>query len=758
VIAEQHAAKIAEMAQFRAEVAEAFAAFRSRPDAPPSRLARVGGLVRDPGRIVPAIDHRLRQMRARIASVPQAVVREGGVRPTGRRALGLLLRDGFKGVPPLFPVSPVQPRKRPAPVEPVRPAWYSATAPEVSIVVLNWNRADVTLECLESLWEHTTGHPYEIVLVDNGSRPSEVEQFDHLRGPCRVVRLELNRYFGEGNNIGVERARAPYVVLMNNDVTVTAGWLEPLLRTLRDNPDAGVVGPKFLYPNGLLQEAGALLDEEGRSVQIGKFGDPSAPEYNRGRVVDYISAACCLLRKVDFVDVLGFDMRYEPAYYEDSDLCLRLNQLGLKTYYVPESKVIHRESVTTSDSSHGLRLSSISELNRMKFRARWDQYLSTGVHSDVPALNPVIQPSTKPGRRSLAVYSPFELTPGGGERYLLTLAEVGLQHGLNVHFVSPAPYSRMRMTAVGSMLGLDLNGLVINSLGEAQELAPFDDWVVMSNQLVPPTRGLGVRNTLHCQFPFLSGRDQWQARRAWLTDYSRFVVNSPFTAENVLRRLSEAREPELPIVILSPPVDVTDVPIHPNKSGIVSTGRFFSGDHSKRQDLQIEAFRRLTALRPDDDLVLHLVGSSATQPAHRKFLADCMTAAEGLAVQFHVDAPLSEVNELYASSSLYWHSSGLNVDVALEPERCEHFGIAPIEAMGYGTIPLVVDNGGPADTVRPGIDGYHYSTVDELVARTDDLLNRSEDELRPMREATRARANDFSRAHFAAAAAELFDM
>jgi glycosyltransferase involved in cell wall biosynthesis len=112
---------------------------------------------------------------------------------------------------------------------------------------------------------------------------------------------------------------------------------------------------------------------------------------------------------------------------------------------------------------------------------------------------------------------------------------------------------------------------------------------------------------------------------------------------------------------------------------------------------------------------------------------------------------------LYAASSIYWHSSGLGVDPTVEPERCEHFGIAPIEAMAHGTIPVVVNNGGPAATVRDGIDGYHYDSVEGLAARTAELLSRTEDELRPMREMARSRAQQFSREAFGEALASTFD-
>lgn len=763
VLAHRHAKKLETMAQLREQARAARAALADAPAALPAgpvrdwSARRVLGLITNPMRLGRAVERHTRTGRHTVASIPQIVRREGGARPAARKALGLALRDGPGGVRVLVPPPVLRaPAPQPTPA-PITPAWYDDQAPEVSVVVLNWNRSDVTLECLHSLWEHTAGHRYEIVLVDNGSRDSDRACFASLPGPCRTVLLDINRYFGEGNNIGVDRAKAPLVVLMNNDVTVTPGWLEPLVSTLQDSPGCGLVGPKFIYPNGLLQEAGGLLDENAHSVQVGKYQDPTLPEFNQSGPVDYVSAACCLFRKEDFERVLGFDMRYEPAYYEDADLCLKLNQLGLSVVYVSESTVVHHESVTTSDTSHGLELNNISELNRMKFLGRWGDYLRTGRHESAPARSPLIQCSIQDDRPTVGLYTPFELTPGGGERYLLTVAMEALAHGRQVHLVTPAPYSRVRLTALAAMFGLDLDGLCLTPLDEAERRGPFDEWIALSNQLVPPVRSMGLRNTLLCQFPFRSGVEQWRARLHWLAEYQRIAVYSPFTADAVRARLAEANVAPVPITVLTPPVDLAADPIRPGKAGIVSVGRFFSGDHSKRQDLQIEAFRHLVESGRADGVTLHLVGSSATRPIHRQFLIDCIDAAEGLAVQFHVDAPLSEVTELYAASSIYWHSSGLGVDPTVEPERCEHFGIAPIEAMAHGTIPVVVNNGGPAATVRDGIDGYHYDSVEGLAARTAELLSRTEDELRPMREMARSRAQQFSREAFGEALASTFD-
>src|SRR5262245_43115674 len=148
--------------------------------------------------------------------------------------------------------------------------WYDSVEPAVSIIILNFNRSDLTKRCMQSVWLHTTKHKYEVVLVDNGSSCQSLSDLSTLDGPHQLIRLNENRFFGEGNNIGVEGSRAPIVVFLNNDTLVTEDWLSPLLGVLNREVRAGAVGPKFLYPDGKLQEAGAYIDQFGKPYQLGK--------------------------------------------------------------------------------------------------------------------------------------------------------------------------------------------------------------------------------------------------------------------------------------------------------------------------------------------------------------------------------------------------------------------------------------------------------------------------------------------------------
>ncbi len=626
--------------------------------------------------------------------------------------------------------------------------WYSEDFPKVSIVILNFNKAHLTVECLQSIWKHTRGYSYEVIVVDNGSQPVDFQVLSAFEGAYKLVRLELNRFFGEGSNIGAELAKGEFLLFMNNDVVVTPNWLPPLLEAFRDHPDCGAAGPKFVYPDGLLQEAGALLDEEGGSVQIGKFQDPELPRFNRGRVVDYVSGATVLLRKKTFEQVLGFDLIYEPAYYEDVDLCLKVGQLGLKTYYVPESCVVHHENATTSDPEHGLHLHNIIEINRKKFVQRWGDYLKTGRHHDSIPATTLINEETLPAEKpAAAVFTPYNITQGEGGKYLLATAEVLLQSGYQVWLVTPEKFSVLRITKIAGILGLNLHGLGITTLKMAELMPRFDIFVAMGSEVVAPVKALGKRNFYHCQYPLPCTQDEINRRRSWMTEYEAFIVYSDFVKNHVIEQLVRYGLPDLAIHIVPPPVDRLTVDSSTSRTGIISVGRFVTGDHCNRQDLLIRAFRRLYEGGVKSEL--HLVGSTHPEPRHREYFVECQRLSQGLPVHFHVDASPNTLTRLYASSSVYWHGAGFGVNTTLEPEKCEYFGNSVAEAMSAGVIPLVVNNGGPAIIVQDSWNGYSYDTEDRLIELTREILLQPEQGLSEMRERARIRAGDFSKESFA---------
>jgi len=144
---------------------------------------------------------------------------------------------------------------------------------------------------------------------------------------------------------------------------------------MADLRDAGAVGGKLIYPDGTLQEAGGVIFSDGSGCNFGKHDKAAnAPLYSFLREVDYCSGALLATPRKLFLELGGFDKRYEPAYYEDTDYCFALRANGYRVYYQPESVIVHFEGATSgTDITKGVK--SYQAANRNKFVEKWKAVL-----------------------------------------------------------------------------------------------------------------------------------------------------------------------------------------------------------------------------------------------------------------------------------------------------------------------------------------------------------------------------------------------
>ncbi len=241
--------------------------------------------------------------------------------------------------------------------------------PDVTVVMLTYNRWDLTREALRLVAE-VTGPRYEVVIVDNASTDGTLDELDRVSG-ARILRNPRNLGFGPANNQGAAMARGRYLLLLNSDAWVRPGWLEPLIDVADADPGVAAVAPKLLYPDGRLQEAGSIVWRDARVRQYGDGDVPNRPEYNFRRTVDYASAACLLVRRSAFLAVGGFDPKFAPVYCEDVDLCLAFAAGPGRVVYQPRSVVEHVRGASSTGSVPGTRI----ERNRRLLRARWRSVL-----------------------------------------------------------------------------------------------------------------------------------------------------------------------------------------------------------------------------------------------------------------------------------------------------------------------------------------------------------------------------------------------
>jgi len=214
-------------------------------------------------------------------------------------------------------------------------------SPQVSILLVLYNQAPLTLLCLESILKFAPA-PYELVVVDNASQDETEDLLERLSN-VKIIRNTTNEGFVKAVNLGLEHCRGKYLLLLNNDAMLHLYSIESAIDTLRNTPQAGAVGGRILLLDGSLQEAGSIIFSDGSCLGYGRHGDPEAPEYMFQRPVDYCSGAFLLCESALFKQMGGFDIDYAPAYYEDSDFCIRLQERGLKVIYDPDAVITHYE-------------------------------------------------------------------------------------------------------------------------------------------------------------------------------------------------------------------------------------------------------------------------------------------------------------------------------------------------------------------------------------------------------------------------------
>jgi GT2 family glycosyltransferase len=226
--------------------------------------------------------------------------------------------------------------------------------PKVSVVLALYNRAELTLRCLHALLEHRSVS-IELVVVDDHSTDKTSALLDRVRG-AHVIRLEENRGFLRACNLAARAARGEYLLFLNNDTELQPGSLSAALATIEGSESVGAVGGRLVFPDGRLQEAGSIIWSDGSSLGYGRNDSTWAPPYCFVRDVDYCSAAFLLTPRQLFLDLGGFDDRYQPAYYEDADYCVRLWKSGRRVVYNPRALVTHVEFASSTSASRAVSM------------------------------------------------------------------------------------------------------------------------------------------------------------------------------------------------------------------------------------------------------------------------------------------------------------------------------------------------------------------------------------------------------------------
>ncbi|HEX7343310.1 MAG TPA: glycosyltransferase family 2 protein [bacterium] len=223
-------------------------------------------------------------------------------------------------------------------------------APSVAIIVVNWNRREDALACLESLAK--IAYPNSrIILVDNGSTDGSVQAVRERFAKVQVIALPDNRRFAGGNNAGLRdvlQKGDDFALLLNNDTTVEPDFLNHLIAAVQEDSRIGLVAPKILYSarpeviwfaGGVIKPAWGYVRHIGlRQTDDGRFDQPCDVSYLTG---------CCLLIRRDALQKVGLLDEGFYLYSEDADYCLRVTHVGYRLLYEPKSRIYHKVSSST---------------------------------------------------------------------------------------------------------------------------------------------------------------------------------------------------------------------------------------------------------------------------------------------------------------------------------------------------------------------------------------------------------------------------
>jgi GT2 family glycosyltransferase/glycosyltransferase involved in cell wall biosynthesis len=558
------------------------------------------------------------------------------------------------------------------------------TLPPVSVIIPVFNKLAFTKQCLASLDRHSSPEvSFDVIVVDNGSSDgtSEFLNAASYGFPLQYVRNDANLGFSRANNLAARQARGEYLLFLNNDVIVTAGWLTAMLELATSDSRIGIVGLKQLFPyTNRIHHVGIIFDEQRRPQHLYPHADASLRHTNKQRAYQAVTGSCLLIDRHLFEDCGMFDEAYKNGY-EDIDLCLKVRESGRQVMCCTRSFVYHygqiTETRTADDGANAARLAMkwhrvIEPDERLYFQQ--DQYdLSVAAKAVTsPAQPKILSADTLYFADSLSAGSALTWVTA---ELVLAMHKLGAPVALRRTDVSPTIDREKRRTLenlmvperpVGGMqvrwshywpqhLGLELNGrtnlelFVINYLFAKPNSEPWDYWIqcLSQNHYVKLPLSSFCRDVLMQAGVSVDGQSIIRPGYAPEID----VVDKPARRDHGLRLLTVTNSHDL------------------ERYGTA---------------LLLEAYWRTFSKRDDVTLVIKDYGAQSGDVSIRDMLKD---GADRARVEHHRDfTSKAKLIELYQSC-----------DAFVSAHRGEGYAMKILDAMACGLPVVTPVFGGPAD-------------------------------------------------------------
>lgn len=330
-----------------------------------------------------------------------------------------------------------------------------------------------------------------------------------------------------------------------------------------------------------------------------------------------------------------------------------------------------------------------------------------------------------------ALFDPYLDTLGGGERYVMTVAQILKKHGWEVDVEWSNEEIRNKLE---KRLGLVLSG--IRFVPDIKKGRGYDLCFWLSDGSIPTL--WAQKNILHFQVPFQDVGGKSLFNRLKLRRIHAIVCNSDFTEKFI------DKEYGVRSIVVYPPVDVESFSPGKKENIIISIGRFSQLLQAKRQDVLIDVFKKMVdgELR---DWKLILAGGSDV--GGREYVDELKKQIAGYPIEIVENQSFNQLKNFYAKAKIFWSASGFRIDEEKEPEKVEHFGITVVEAMAAGCVPIITNKGGHKEIVEDPIDGILWDSPSGLLGSTLTIITNENKRKTIVRNA-RKKAQLFSESRF----------
>jgi GT2 family glycosyltransferase len=212
---------------------------------------------------------------------------------------------------------------------------------DLSIIIVNWNTAELLVQCLESVYKNGSRYSLEVIVVDNGSSDGSPSLVAEKFPDVILIRNDQNLGFAPANNQGLCRGTGRYFMLLNSDTIVLPGVFDAMIQLADEHPDVGVLGPKLLNMDNTVQESWASFPSF-LSELLGKDFRVSMPVPNVPNAydVDIVKGACMLVRSETIADVGQLDGDFF-FYSEEIDWCYRIKKKNWRVWYLTDIEIYH---------------------------------------------------------------------------------------------------------------------------------------------------------------------------------------------------------------------------------------------------------------------------------------------------------------------------------------------------------------------------------------------------------------------------------